>query len=280
MAILSMDSFIAQQIEDKLKIILPKCYIIDKVLEDFDTDARENFKKAFCGEKPEFNINVGYEFPQNPLDLNATYIVQLSNATENGGSLGNIQGSYLEGSGNEYIGLSTSQLDEEKNRLYFEFDKELSGTPYSEDIKFDNYDEVTIEGNRLYFRYIGNEQWLGLTTEFYYVEKTGNTKGFVKGFQANENVVVVGISHNVDTARCLDAILKMILIISRESLEEQNAYQLQKLAFGDMSPIVEDGEKPIFGRPVTISYTVTHTIDYDLAREIKDIIFRERKRYE
>ena len=279
MAILSIDSYIAQQIEDKLKIILPKCYIIDKVLEDFDTDARENFKKAFCGENPELNINVGYEFPQNPIDLNATYIVQLSNATENGGSLGNIQGSYQEGSGNEYIGMSTAQLDEDKDRLYFEFDKELSGTPYSEDIKFDKYDEVTIKGNRLYFTHKGNEHWIGLTTKFYYVEKTGDSKGFVKGFQTNENVVVVGISHNVDTARCLDAILKMILIISRESLEEQNAYQLQKLSFGDMSPIFDDGEKPIFGRPVTISYTVTHTIYYDLAREIKDIIFRERERY-
>ncbi|XWX29916.1 hypothetical protein KQUDLBSD_CDS0072 [Staphylococcus phage PG-2021_40] len=279
MAILSTDSFIARQIEEKLKVILPKCYIIDEVLKDFDSVARENFKEAFCGENPQYNINVGYSFPQNPVDLNATYVVQLSTATETGGSLGNIQGDYNENSGDEYVGSVISKLDEETDRLYFEFDKELSEIPYSQDIAFDNYDNPTIEGNRLYFNHKGNERWLGLETDFYYLEKTGNSHGLVKGFVANENIVVVGLSHNVDTARCLDAILKMILIISRESLEEQNGYQLQNLAFGDMSPIFSEGEKPIFGRPVTISYTATHTIDYNLAREIKDIIIRERMRY-
>ena len=71
----------------------------------------------------------------------------------------------------------------------------------------------------------------------------------------------------------------MVFITSRETLEEQNQAQLQQLSFGDMSPIYEQGEKPIFGRPVTVSYQVTHTIDYDIVEVIDELIFRERVDY-
>lgn len=279
MAILSLDTYLANTIEQTLKVILPNCYIIDRILKDFDSEVRDNFKDTYCGKNPKKLLNVGYTFPQNPIDLDGSYVVQLSTATESGGSLGNNQGTYEESNGDEFTGVFSAQYDSDRNELYYEFDTELYEKPYSPEVQFADMDKDYVEGNRYYFLYETNEHLLGKPKFFHYVEKIGDSKGLVKGFNSNETVVVVGISNNVDTARCLDAILKMVFITSRETLEEQNQAQLQQLSFGDMSPIYEQGEKPIFGRPVTISYQVTHTIDYDIVEEIDELIFRERVDY-
>lgn len=89
--------------------------------------------------------------------------------------------------------------------------------------------------------------------------------------------MIVGLSYNVDVARCLDAILRMLLISMRDSIEEQQSLQLQNLSFGTMAPIIDDGEKHIFGRPTTIKYQVSHDLDYTITKDINRLTFKGRK---
>lgn len=248
-----------------------------EVLKDFDSEVRDNFLQDFCGESPKLDVNISYTFPQSPLDATASYVVQLGNSNENGSSLGNILGAYEGAEGDENsIQLEVQEADD---YLFFEFPTALASMPISPDLQFSSYDEVSIDDNLLKIRKDGNEHLLGAYYTFLYVEHTGDSKGMVKGFEADESVVVIPLSNSIDTARCLDAVLKMILIMARESLEEQNTLKMQNLTFGDMAPIFDDGERPIFGRPVTIRYQVTHSIDYTIARDITELLYRTRGGY-
>lgn len=278
MAIVSTDTYIYNVVKKTLNKLLPNCYIINEVLKDFDKDTRENFKEAFCGENPKKAINMSYVFPQEKENLEATYVVKLSNANFSGNSLGSNAGEYYTKRGNEKESRVTSELDAEGKYITFKFDTVIAGVPDSPQISLSEcYGEYFVEDDTFYLTYIGNEYMLGETYKFFYEELLDeNEKGFVKGFTVDESVDVIGISHNVDIARCLDALLKMIFIISKETLEEQNTLQLQTLNFGDMMPIELTGERPIFGRPVTVSFTIDHTIDYAVVEQIKEIVLHER----
>ena len=154
MAILSLDTYLANMIEQTLKVILPNCYIIDRILKDFDSEVRDNFKDTYCGKNPKKLLNVGYTFPQNPIDLDGSYVVQLSTATESGGSFGNNQGTYNDSNGDEFTGTFSAQYDSDRNELYYEFDKELHEKPYSPEVQFADMDKDYVEGNRYYLSLI------------------------------------------------------------------------------------------------------------------------------
>lgn len=277
MAIVSPDTYISQLLKDKTRALLSKCYIMKEVLKDFDSEVRDNFLQDFCGENPKLDVNISYTFPQSPLEATASYVVQLGNSNENGSSLGNILGSYEGEEGDE--NSVQLEIQEAEDYLFFEFPTELASMPISTDLQFSGYDNVTLDKNLLKMRKDGNEHLVGNYYTFFYIEHRGDSKGSVKGFEADESVVVIPLSNSIDTARCLDAVLKMILIMSRENLEEQNVMKLQNLTFGDMAPVYDDGERPIFGRPVTIRYQVTHSIDYTIAREITELLFKTRGGY-
>ncbi|WPF67502.1 hypothetical protein [Staphylococcus phage vB_SauM-V1SA12] len=69
----------------------------------------------------------------------------------------------------------------------------------------------------------------------------------------------------------------MILISMRDSIEEQQTFQLQNLSFGDIAPIIEDGDSMIFGRPTIIKYTSSLDLDYTITQDINKLTFKERK---
>lgn len=278
MAIISPDTYIYNVVQETLNKLLPKCYIIRGVLKDFDKEARENFINTFCGDNPKKSVNISYVFPQEKENLEATYVVRMGNANFNGNSLGSNSGEYYTKRGDEKVSHVKSELDETGNYIIFKFDTLLAEKPSSPQISLaECYGEYFVEGDTFYLTYKGNEHMLDKTYQFYYEELLDeNEKGFVKGFTVDESVEVIGISHNVDIARCLDAILKMIFIISKETLAEQNTFQLQNLNFGDMMPIELSGERPIFGRPVTVSFTLDHTIDYAVVEQVKEIVLHER----
>lgn len=273
-----MDTYIYNVVESTLDKLLPKCYIIDEVLKDFNKETRENFKDTFCGENPKKLINISYVYPQEKENLEATYIVKLSNANFSGNSLGSNSGEYMTKRGNEKEANVTSEVDDTGEYIVFKFDTLLADKPESPQISLSEcYGEYFVDGDTFFLTLKGNEHMLNKTYHFFYEELLDEKeKGFVKGFTVDESVDVIGISYNVDIARCLDALLKMIFIISKETLAEQNTLQLQQLNFGDMAPIELTGERPIFGRPVTVSFTIEHTIDYSVVEEVKEIVLHER----
>ncbi len=270
-----MDSYLRKELEPRLRTVLHNCYIIDEVLKDFDEQARDSFKESFCGKDAPNEVTIGYDFPKFKTNHGAHYLIQLDEGSEMQNSLGNVQGSYIEANDDTRRELVTAK--KVNDRLVFTVSKPIHEVLYVEDIAFSSSDEVQVEDNTFSFNYEGNEEYEGYNAIITYVEKTNNTKGIVKGFTAEERCIIVGLSYNVDVARCLDAILKMLLISMRDSIEEQQSLQLQNLSFGTMAPIIDDGESPIFGRPTTIKYTVSHDLDYTIAQDINKLTFKERK---
>lgn len=278
MAITSIDSYLLEEIEPRLKTVLKNCYIIDEVLKDYNQSTIDNFKEGFCGENALHEVTVGFKTPEFKNNTKAHYLIQLGQAEESNTSFSNIQADYLEASGNTLSEFSTAYKEED--RLKLKVSKPIHEVINVEHISFAKFDDLKWEDNVISFRYEGNESLENYQAVVNYVEKTGDTKGLVKGFTVNEEITVVGLSDNVDTARCLDAILKMILISMRDNLYEQQSLQLQRLKFGDLSPIITDTNFYIWGRPTIITYQTSIDMDYTITQEINKLTFKERYDYD
>lgn len=278
MAITSIDSYLLEEIEPRLKTVLKNCYIIDEVLKDYNQSTIDNFKEGFCGENANHEVTVGFKTPEFKNNTKAHYLIQLGQAEESNTSFSNIQADYLEASGNTFSEFST--VYKEGDRLKLKVSKPIHEVINVEHISFAKFDDLKWEDNVISFRYEGNESLENYQAVVNYVEKTGDTKGLVKGFTVNEEITVVGLSDNVDTARCLDAILKMILISMRDNLYEQQSLQLQRLKFGDLSPIITDTNFYIWGRPTIITYQTSIDMDYTITQEINKLTFKEGYDYD
>lgn len=278
MAITSVDSYLLEEIEPRLKTVLKNCYIIDEVLKDYNQSTIDNFKEGFCGENANHEVTVGFKTPEFKKNTKAHYLIQLGQAEESNTSFSNIQADYLEASGNTLSEFSTAYKEED--RLKLKVSKPIHEVINVEHISFAKFDDLKWEDNVISFRYEGNESLENYQAVVNYVEKTGDTKGLVKGFTVNEEITVVGLSDNVDTARCLDAILKMILISMRDNLYEQQSLQLQRLKFGDLSPIITDTNFYIWGRPTIITYQTSIDMDYTITQEINKLTFKEGYDYD
>lgn len=278
MAITSIDSYLLEEIEPRLKTVLKNCYIIDEVLKDYNQSTIDNFKEGFCGENANHEVTVGFKTPEFKNNTKAHYLIQLGQAEESNTSFSNIQADYLEASGNTLSEFSTAYKEED--RLKLKVSKPIHEVINVEHISFAKFDDLKWEDNVISFRYEGNESLENYQAVVNYVEKTGDTKGLVKGFTVNEEITVVGLSDNVDTARCLDAILKMILISMRDNLYEQQSLQLQRLKFGDLSPIITDTNFYIWGRPTIITYQTSIDMDYTITQEINKLTFKEGYDYD
>lgn len=274
MAITSIDSYLLKEIEPRLRTVLKNCYIINKVLKDYNQSTIDNFKESFCGENAPYEVTVGFKTPLFKNNTKAHYLIQLGQGRESNTSFSNIQADYLESSGNTYEEPST--VYKENDRLKLKVSKPIHEVLVVEHISFADYDELSWDDNVISFKYEGNENLENYQAIVKYVEKTGDTKGLVKGFTVNEQVTIVGLSDNVDTARCLDAVLKMILISMRDNLYEQQSLQLQRLEFGDLSPIITDTDFYIWGRPTIISYNTSIDMDYTITQDINKLTFKER----
>ena len=65
----------------------------------------------------------------------------------------------------------------------------------------------------------------------------------------------------------------------RDNLQEQQSFQLQRLTFGDLSPMITETDFAIYGRPTVISYTTSVDMDYTITKEINEIVYKERMKY-
>lgn len=272
----SLDTFVYTQIKNNLKAILSHPRIINEALAMIDEEARENFIKAYCGKDAKKEVGVSYVFPQAKENFDARIVVQLGNAQEESMSLGAVEGTFTYRELGDKEEATVVQPSED-NRLFIETEHTIGTYDGTDNLSFSDSDDVNIIDNRIYFNREGNEHLIGLPLTVYYTAKEPlgkDPKGVQKGYSSRDIVEVVPLSTNMDTARCLDAIMKVVLIIMLEDREAKTTYNLQTANFEAMQLVVSDTDRLVFGRPLTLSYTVSYSIDFDFTKEIKEIIIR------
>lgn len=275
----SLDTYVYKQVKTKMKAILSKPHIIDEALRDMDQEARDNFKKTYCGPKAPREITVSYAFPQQKESFDARVVIQLGVGQETNDSIGSVEATYLFRETEAKIESAVIQEDQEKGKLYIEVEELIGSLDTIELISFSARDHMALDGNRIYFERTGNESLIGMWVTVHYtgkepVEGGREPKGVKKGFTSTDIVEITPFSTNMDTARCLDAIMKVILIIMREDPEEKNMFALQNVKFLDMQTLINDADRIVFGRPFSLQYTVSYSVDFDFTREIKEIILK------
>lgn len=272
----SPDTYVYNQVETKLKAILKHPQILEQALAGLDEKARKNFIKTYAGDNPKKEIQVSYQFPGTKETFDARYVVQMGSGHETSRSLGSVESTFTFREDEELY--EHSYVEDGGDTLYIELSKPIGLYHSTDAISFSQQDRLTLEGNRLVFTKAGNEQLVGLRVGVTYLSKVETEDedpiGLKKGYSANEEVEVTPISTNMDTARCLDTILKVIMIIMLDNKEEKTGFLLQKLTFNPMQNIVSDTDRLVFGRPLTIEYVVNHTVDYDLTRKITEVTLR------
>ena len=274
----SLDTYVFNQVKSNLTAILSSPKIVDTALQGLDKNARDSFKQTYCGENANREINVTYVFPQNKEGFDALYFIQLGEGEEKNDSLGLTEGTYDTREGGTNREPVSIQVDYESNRLFMEVAKPIASIDGYDGITFAKSDEVTLEGNRIYFKLITNEHLIGADIVVNYTDKLDNLNpiGIKKGFTSRDTVIITPLSTNMDTSRCLDALLKVILIIMRQTVEEQSAYALQTAYFEPMQALETGADRIAFGRPLTIAYTLSYSLDFDLA-QLKDILVSIKK---
>lgn len=274
----SLDTYVFNQVKSNLTAILSSPKIVDTALQGLDKNARDSFKQTYCGENANREINVTYVFPQNKEGFDALYFIQLGEGEEKNDSLGLTEGTYDTREGGTNREPVSIQVDYESNRLFMEVAKPIASIDGYDGITFAKSDEVTLEGNCIYFKLITNEHLIGADIVVNYTDKLDNLNpiGIKKGFTSRDTVIITPLSTNMDTSRCLDALLKVILIIMRQTVEEQSAYALQTAYFEPMQALETGADRIAFGRPLTIAYTVSYSLDFDLA-QLKDILVSIKK---
>lgn len=273
----SIDTYVYNKVKETLNVILTQEHIVQKTLADIDKQARDKFINTYCGLDAKREIEVSYVFPQVKEVFDARIVIQLGEGVETESSLGNVESTFI----NRETGDREENviIEVEGDRLYFETADPIGDFTGADNFSFAERDQVELENNRLYFNKSGNEQYIGLQLTVYYTSKElldKDPKGVQKGYTSKDTIELTPLSTNIDTARCMDAIMKVILIIMREDFTEKTTYILQQASFSPMQNILPEDEldRIVFGRPLTLSYTVSYTVDFDFTKEIKEIILR------
>lgn len=257
--------------------MLKECYIIDETLKDIDEEARTSFKEAFCGDNPKKSVNVTYEYPQTHSATDAMYVIQLGSGNETQDSIGGVEGSYdfrQDGVVREKVVLR--QDDADPTRMVIPVSSPIGSVEGIPELSLSVSDDFKISDYEMSFKY---DQLLdGMEVTVLYTSKqmdeSPDLAGVIQGFTAKETVNIVPLSYNYDTVRCLDAILKAILITMRQSIPEKTMYQLQGISYGTMQNVLPNMDKPVFGRPYAIEYTVSYSLDNDHTRKVTEVIRR------
>jgi len=281
----SLDTYVYHSLRTKLRELLKHEDIVHESLEEVDKDARKNFIDSYCGENPKDVIEFSYSFPSQKERFKARIVVSLGPSKQTSTSIGNVESTYTEREEGSRIESSTVEQYDDYT-LAFPLSHPIGELTTIEQISFSEQDNVRIEDNKILFDIHNNQGLLDggedkepITVTIHYVSKEGmkngeNPFGVRKGYTSNDTVDVTPVSTNLDTIRCLDALLKVVMIIMGESPEEKNQYQLQSHSFDQLLEQPLEMDRVVFGRPLTLNYTVSTNMDFDFANRVKDIVLR------
>ncbi len=276
----SLDTYLYKEIEEKKNKMLSNCYIMNEVLKEVDDTCRANFISAYCGDEAVKEVKVFYGFPQNREGFDACFAVTLGDGDQRISSLGGIEGDYTFDNTGTYREKVVPTLSDDESRINFVVQHPIGELQSSPDFAFSVADNTTIQGNTISIRAEGNEAVLsGSAFEFFYSgmsDEEVQPRGLEKGYTSVDTIEITPMSTNYDTVRCLDVLLKTLLIMVRESIEESNTFALQQVRFGALGPIIEQGDLLVYGRTVSLNYTVSYSVPQDFYRIVSKLSMKER----
>lgn len=273
----SIDSYLYNEIEEKLQIFLTNRYIIEEILKDIQPRVANNFMRMYAGEDAPREIPIVYTMPQDKQTQQGAIYIGLREGEETDTSIGNTEDLYLYKQGAYRVEESLIHTTDDKQRLYFEVSKPIGELDVVKNFEFSREDNVTIEGNRVYFAYDPDLATILDPFTVVYTELAGEEVGLKQGFTATEYYSVLVVSTNMDTVRCLDLVVKAILILMRSNPEELTNNLLQRLKFGQIEEINlgrEDGSNPeiLYGRETIVSYKTSYNLDAPLLDKLEKIM--------
>lgn len=283
----SVDTYLRDEIEHKLKIILENRYIIEEILKGVQDQTARNFIRTYHELKRE--IPILYTMPQEKEDLRGSIYIGLKEGEEDAPSIGNLEDTYHF----KEIGVITEvskvkRYEEEENRLYFELSNNIGELITIEGLIFAKSDNVVIKDNKIIFNY--DPMLEGLEFVVKYIATVSDEdkldygikqdeQGLKKGFTTLEHYSILVLSTNMDVVRCLDLLVKAILIMMRNNPEEQNNLLLQRIQFGQVEAIQTNQEETakarpeiLYGRETIVTYKVSYSLDMELDK-LEEITF-------
>ena len=255
----SIDTYLYDELEGKLEIILSNRYIIEEILKDIQPNIAKNFMRAYTGDNRR-EIPIVYTMPQDKETLRGAIYIGLREGAESHTSIGNLEDTY--DFKEEGLVKEKTTVAAEESRCYLEVAHPIGDLNNVEGLQFAASDNVTVEGNRIYFKY--DPELVGLSFNVNYIVSSGVEVGLKKGFTATEHYSILVVSTNMDTVRCIDLIIKAILILMRANREEQSSFLLQKVQFGQIEEIPtgdENNPEIVYGRESIVTYTTSYSLD-------------------
>ncbi|QVW28803.1 hypothetical protein [Bacillus phage SWEP1] len=280
----SIDTYLHTQIEETLGNLLTNRYIIEELLKEVQPNVREAFIKAYVYDEqrnpapPE--IPIVYTMPQDKQMLRGAIYIGLREGQESHTSIGNQESTYGAPSKGMLSEQSAIKVDQTSGKMYLEMSRPVAEVVSIPDITFSE-GELSWTGNRIYFDYNEFLENLEPLTVWYEAESDNPARkgefGVRSGFTTTEAYSVLVLSTNMNTVRCLDLLLKAILIYMRSTAEEHTNNLLQDVKFGQIDEIKTgdgaDGSTPeiLYGRETIIQYVTSYSLDVPIEKMIKEL---------
>lgn len=302
MAILSIDTYLQSKISSILNSFLANPYIIREViLKEFDKKIVDSFINTFCktDSSQGAEIPVLFTFPRSKVANTGAILVQFKGSEEpeeKDGAIGLLQGNTNASTGDyERETIEITVLSDEYGRdiAYFQLSNPIS--KYS-DVRFSNMSlkpndvKIDYKNNRVYIPYAylhGNDEYTStLSYDKRALDSNGEevpeSKEKLFGMTLEEVYTIDVISQNMDTIRCLSAIIKAILITMRTSQDEQVEYMLQSLTFHgmDLIEVVNNAKtsgagEQLYYQRAEVGYTDTYSLPNDKGFDIDNLKLNE-----
>ncbi|AGY48479.1 hypothetical protein Spock_79 [Bacillus phage Spock] len=281
----SIDTYLHTQIETTLGNLLTNRYIIEELLKEVQPNVREAFIKAYVYDEkrnpapPE--IPIVYTMPQDKQMLRGAIYIGLREGEESHTSIGNQESTYGAPSRGLLSEQSAVKVDQTNGKMYLEVSKPIAEVDSVTGITFSK-GELEYKGNRMYFDYNEVLENLEPFTVWYEAESENPARkgefGVRSGFTTTEYYSILVLSTNMNTVRCLDLLLKAVLIYMRSTAEEHTNNLLQGVKFGqiDEIPVGENAgggakAETLYGRETIIKYVTSYSLDVPIENMIKEL---------
>lgn len=286
MSIPSYDSHFKAQLRTYLDKILGcvgtenEQYITDPALGDIEPSVAKAFKLAFGGKNPEHTVTVDYTFPDNTTNFEALYIVNRGGSQNQSDSIGNNVQQY--DSWDKGITAEMCEVTEDEQGIYLLTKEPISSVINLSGMTNNLYEQDKDNNKRIN---LGNasldlSELIGSKLKLQYaplLEGNNSTSdGVAKGFTIQDSLTVYMVSSNMDTLRCLDNIMKFIIILMKEVGEGPFTVNLPTIHEEPVSLLDETPKDlPVYGIDLSFGYTATYTVHYDMIKRIKEVSLKE-----
>jgi len=278
---------VQSELSRMLSRVLDSPKLVAELLKEEDKETAEAFINTYVNTynkegkrtKDGKNISVITNFPQT-LEANTTLIfVGNGSGEEINTSVGQVEGEFTFNSN----GITTEKVKPTIKGTEIKFELSSGIGELQNIVELDvDLDNIIVDKNTVTINLpIHVIETLGISENQVYTiryeQSLGDTFGTVRGFTALEVVQVVPISHNLDTIRLLDTIIKAVLIMLRSTKEETSIYQMSDISYSAIQPqeSIPGVENIMFGRQIDIKYQVSYGVDNVVLDFLKEVEYHQ-----